>query len=149
MGEWRHKPTHYLPRHQNYLFSLTPLPLYCLENCSFAHWRREWEVLVSVRCLWCTEMYVPVWNCITILRSSVHPVASNEPWQQLLALHTLDQRPLTWGTKTSYINHNEAQEPLEPWTSSDNHIHEDSSSNRGAGMRQNNLNHIINRSEPH
>jgi hypothetical protein len=36
--------------------------------------------------------------------------------------------------KTSYINQNEAQEPVEPWTSSDPHTHEDSSPNWRAGM---------------
>jgi hypothetical protein len=44
-----------------------------------------------------------------------------------------------WGTgkprhlsgygETSYINQNETQEPLKPWTSSDPHTHEDSSPN--------------------
>jgi hypothetical protein len=36
--------------------------------------------------------------------------------------------------KTSYINKNETQEPLEPWTSFDPRTHEDSSPNGGAGM---------------
>jgi hypothetical protein len=36
--------------------------------------------------------------------------------------------------KTSYINQNETQEPLEPWTRSDPRTHEDSSPNWGAGM---------------
>jgi hypothetical protein len=37
-------------------------------------------------------------------------------------------------TKTFYINQNEIQEPLEPWTSSDPRTHEDSSQNWRAGM---------------
>jgi hypothetical protein len=36
--------------------------------------------------------------------------------------------------KTSYINQNDTQEPLEPWTSSDPHTHEDSSPIWGAGI---------------
>jgi hypothetical protein len=45
-----------------------------------------------------------------------------------------------WGTqnlvysKTSWINQNETQEPLEPTSGSDPHTHEDSSPNWGAGM---------------
>jgi hypothetical protein len=35
--------------------------------------------------------------------------------------------------KTRYINQNETQEPLEPWTSSDPRTHEDSSPKWGAG----------------
>jgi hypothetical protein len=34
----------------------------------------------------------------------------------------------------SYINQNEAEEPLEPWTSSDRRTHEDSSHNWATGM---------------
>jgi hypothetical protein len=37
-------------------------------------------------------------------------------------------------TKTFYIDQNETQEPLEPWTSSDPRTHEDSSPNWGSGM---------------
>jgi hypothetical protein len=36
--------------------------------------------------------------------------------------------------RTSYINQNETQEPLETWTSSDPRTHEDSSRNWGTGM---------------
>jgi hypothetical protein len=36
--------------------------------------------------------------------------------------------------KISYINQNETQDPLEPWTSSDHRTNEDSSPNWGAGM---------------
>jgi hypothetical protein len=36
--------------------------------------------------------------------------------------------------RTSYINHNETQEPLEPWTSSDPSTREDSSLHWGGGM---------------
>jgi hypothetical protein len=39
-------------------------------------------------------------------------------------------------SETFYINHNETQEPLEPWTSSDALTHEDSSPNWGAGMAE-------------
>jgi hypothetical protein len=44
------------------------------------------------------------------------------------------RRHLSWCPKTSYINQNERQEPLEPWTSSDPSTHENSSPNWGAGM---------------
>jgi hypothetical protein len=43
-------------------------------------------------------------------------------------------RPYIGVWETSYINQNETQEPLEPWTSSDPRTHEDSSLNWGAGM---------------
>jgi hypothetical protein len=55
-----------------------------------------------------------------------------------------------YGTrKTSYINQNETQEPLEPWTSSDPRTREDQSPNCGAGKPTNKLNHLFNTSEPH
>jgi hypothetical protein len=44
------------------------------------------------------------------------------------------RRYLRWYEKTSYINQNEIQEPLEPWSSSDPRNHEGSSPNWGAGM---------------
>jgi hypothetical protein len=42
------------------------------------------------------------------------------------------------GVRKSYINQNETQEPLEPWTSSDPHSHEDSSPNWSTGMPERN-----------
>jgi hypothetical protein len=48
---------------------------------------------------------------------------------------------------TSYINQNETEEPLEPWTSSDPCTHDDSSPNWGAGMLE--TRSVINRPEPH
>jgi hypothetical protein len=53
----------------------------------------------------------------------------------LIFLYTIYRVPTvtTWGTRTPgvarrhYINQIESQEPIEPWTSSDPHTHEDSS----------------------
>jgi hypothetical protein len=50
-------------------------------------------------------------------------------------------RHLRGHTKTSYVNQNETQEMLEPWSSSDRSTHEDSSPNWSASMPK--INSII------
>jgi hypothetical protein len=91
----------------------------------YGHFLRNAYVSIIQR----TISSFPVWRLIELW----------EKWQY--QVNFMDQWYSTWGTrtppgytKTSYINHYETQEPLEPWTSSDPRTHEDSSTNWGAGM---------------
>jgi hypothetical protein len=66
-------------------------------------------------------------------------VAHTNPVQDEYAIEQWSSRHLRRYVKTSYINQNEPQEPLELWTSSDHRTHEDSSQNWGTGMRETSL----------
>jgi hypothetical protein len=81
-------------------------------------------------------------KCNPTLCHNVQPILPGADWGVGKESHTFGQcsstrstlRHLKGYTKTSYINQNETQGPLELWTSSDTRTHEDSFLNWGAGM---------------